>query len=112
MSLEVTAEEEEAWQELERQERKRMAKKLKVQPDEVVSYCSQPRTSKQISDHFAISLVYAQQVLKLLRSQNRIKAEDTRDQNGYKSHTLYVADVNKLPAHDPFNLTGIAHGSH
>lgn len=79
-------------------------KKLRVHPDHVELYCKQPRTSRHVSDHFGISLTYAQQILKSLKNQNRIEPTTARDASGHKLHTEFVV-VYTPPSHDPFNLT-------
>lgn len=86
-------------------------KKLKVHPDHVELYCEQPRTSKHVSDHFGISLTYAQQILKSLKNQNRIEATDIRDALGHKLYTEFTI-VYSPPSHDPFNMTRRANHEH
>jgi hypothetical protein len=79
-------------------------KKLKVNPEHIVVFCEQPRTSRHVSDFFGISLCYAQQLLRALKKQERLDAVTARDESGFKLHTEYVA-IETPPAHDPFNLT-------
>lgn len=87
-------------------------KQLRIHPDHVELYCEQPRTSRNVSDHFGISLTYAQQILRALKQQERLHANPVRDASGHKLHTEFVATYTP-PSHDPFNLTRrVNHGHH
>ena len=82
-------------------------RKHRIHPDQIELYCKTPRTSKDVSDHFGISVVYAQQMLKSLKDQNRIGAISARDKHGHKMNHEFVT-VYAPPAHDPFNLAGLS----
>jgi hypothetical protein len=80
---------------------------------EVFEFCKEPRSQKHIQEFFDISLGHTQQLLRVLRTDNRVKS--IRPLSG-NDHYMFVSIVepviNALPAHDPFNLIGRRHDQH